>query len=165
VASIKTASGWTRVADGYEVEYYEEGGHNLWQLTVKDIDKDEYVYDVSDFDTISQLIEDGYLDPNRVDGFIKYLKEMGLIKDKKMASDISDKVEKEFETDVKLTQKNENGPLFPTNEKTYSLVEKFCKEKGVAFDKNNPSLREMDIDEFDKWIGDVVEVTYEWDMN
>lgn len=59
----------------YELEYYEEGGHNLWTLTLKNIDTDETLWHTDDLDTIASLFEDGFLDWKKPEQSIKYLLE------------------------------------------------------------------------------------------
>ncbi len=68
----------------YKIEFYEEGGHNLWQLSVNEINPEtkeniKEIYSSIDLDEITQLFEDGFLNFRRPESFIKYLDDMGKI--------------------------------------------------------------------------------------
>lgn len=69
----KIAGGDTMTWDNYSLEYYEEGGHNLWSLTLKDTETDEILWDTNNFEEINELFEDGFLDWKKPQESIEYL--------------------------------------------------------------------------------------------
>jgi len=71
----------------YQIELYEEGGHNLLQFSVNEInpatdEKIQEIYSSNDAEEINELFEDGFMDWRNPSSFIQYLDEgMGKIKE------------------------------------------------------------------------------------
>ena len=64
---------------GYNFNYYEEGGHNLFALNITNIKTDKTVYSLNNPDEIEELITDGFLDMRRPESFIDWLISMKTI--------------------------------------------------------------------------------------
>jgi len=92
---------------GYKLKYYEEGGHNLWSLWLE-TPKGENIWQVSDFDTINELFEDGFIDPRKGEDSVRYVLSMFIPKHK-----IALAARKEMKNPPRIPKDYEVQPLKP----------------------------------------------------
>lgn len=121
----------------YAIDYYEEGGHNMISLTVDEVDPESgdeirEVYSATDFETVQQLVEDGFYDYRKPEEFIRYLDSMGALD--KPVSD-TDKWEERWQRRGGLK------PIAWNKELSQNEIEESYREYQITYLKIYPSRK------------------------